>query len=47
MQIDIEPKVLIMVTVNNNNKIYRMIPHGDTFEVEYGRIGAGLSLIHI
>ena len=42
MQIDIEPKVLIMVTVNNNNKIYRMIPHGDTFEVEYGRIGAGM-----
>jgi poly [ADP-ribose] polymerase len=23
----------------NNNKYYRMIPHGDTFEVQYGRVG--------
>lgn len=25
----------------NNNKYYRMIPNGDTFRVEYGRVGAG------
>lgn len=25
----------------NNNKYYRMIPTGDTFRVEYGRVGAG------
>lgn len=36
----VEPKLLIMVTTSNNNKVYRMIPHGDTFEVEYGRVGA-------
>jgi len=30
---------LVMVTENNNNKFYRMIPEGDTFRVEYGRIG--------
>ena len=34
------PVYLLMVTTNNNNKFYRMIPHGDTFEVEYGRVGA-------
>lgn len=33
------PVYLIMITANNNNKYYRMIPHGDTFEVEYGRVG--------
>ena len=36
------PVYLVMVTTNNNNKYYRMIPHGDTFEVEYGRVGASL-----
>lgn len=39
-RITVEPKSLIMVTTSNNNKVYRMIPHGDTFEVEYGRVGA-------
>lgn len=34
------PVYLVMVTANNNNKYYRMIPHGDTFSVEYGRVGA-------
>lgn len=34
------PVYLVMVSINNNNKYYRMIPHGDTFEVEYGRVGA-------
>lgn len=34
------PVYLVCVTTNNNNKYYRMIPHGDTFEVEYGRVGA-------
>jgi len=32
-------KYLVMVTTNNNNKYYKMIPHGDTFTVEYGRLG--------
>lgn len=35
-----EVKYLVMVTAQNNNKYYRMIPNGDTFDVEYGRIGA-------
>lgn len=39
-QVTVEPKMLIMVTSTNHNKVYRMIPHGDTFEVEYGRVGA-------
>lgn len=39
-EITIEPKMLIMVTPTNHNKVYRMIPHGDTFEAEYGRVGA-------
>lgn len=34
-----KPKYLVMVTPENNNKYYRMIPQGDTFSVEYGRIG--------
>lgn len=34
------PVYLVMVTTNNNNKYYRMIPHGDTFEAEYGRVGS-------
>ena len=34
------PRYLVMVTQNNNNKIYKMIPHGDTWTAEYGRIGA-------
>lgn len=35
-------RYLVMVTTNNNNKYYRMIPNkgGDSFTVEYGRIGA-------
>lgn len=39
-QVTVEPKMLIMVTSTNHNKVYRMIPHGDTFEAEYGRVGA-------
>lgn len=37
-----EERYLVMVTTNNNNKYYRMIPNkgGDSFTVEYGRIGA-------
>lgn len=34
------PTYLVMVTANNNNKYYRMIPNGDTFNVEFGRVGA-------
>jgi poly [ADP-ribose] polymerase 2/3/4 len=33
------PVYLVMVTAGNNNKFYRMIPHGDSFTVEFGRIG--------
>ena len=29
-----------MVTENNNNKYYEMIPNGDNFTVKYGRVGA-------
>lgn len=35
-----KPVYLVMVTTNNNNKYYRMIPHGDTFDVEFGRVCA-------
>ena len=35
-----EYKYLVMVTTNNNNKYYEMIPNGDSFTVKYGRIGA-------
>lgn len=34
-----QPKFLVMVTEANNNKFYRMLPNGDSFTVEYGRIG--------
>lgn len=34
-----EVKYLVMVTTNNNNKFYKMIPHGSTFTAEYGRLG--------
>lgn len=30
-----------MVTPDNHNKYYRMIPNGDIFTVEFGRVGAG------
>jgi len=33
---------LVKVEPNaNNNKFYRMLPLGDSFKVEYGRIGVG------
>lgn len=35
-----EYKYLLMVTENNNNKYYEMIPNGDSFTVKYGRVGA-------
>ena len=34
------PTFLVMVTANNNNKYYKLIPDGDYFNVEFGRIGA-------
>ena len=34
-----KPKYLVMVTAGNNNKYYRMIPHGDSWTAEYGRVG--------
>lgn len=34
------PTYLVMVTSNNNNKYYRMLPDGDYFNVEFGRVGA-------
>lgn len=34
------PRYLVMVTAGaNNNKYYRLIPNGDTWTAEYGRIG--------
>ena len=35
------PVYLVMVTAGNNNKFYKMIPNGDSFNVEFGRIGNG------
>lgn len=36
-----DPKYLIMVMPGtNNNKFYRMIPRGNTWTAEYGRVGA-------
>lgn len=41
MLTDIKPKLLIKVDANaNNNKIYKMTPHGDSWTAEYGRIGS-------
>lgn len=38
---DYSPKHLVMVTAGaNNNKYYNMIPQGDMWVAEYGRIGA-------
>lgn len=35
-----QPLYLVMVTSDeNHNKYYRMIPNGDTFTVQYGRVG--------
>ena len=39
---DVKPVNLVMVTSTNHNKYYRMIPQGDTFRVEFGRVGAGM-----
>lgn len=38
---DIKPRYLVMVTADNHNKFYRMIPHGDMWTAEYGRVGVG------
>ena len=35
-----EYKYLVMVTAQNNNKYYEMIPNGSQFTVKYGRVGA-------
>jgi len=34
------PKYLINVSDMNNNKFYRMIPHGDSWTAEFGRVGS-------
>jgi len=35
-----QPLYLVKVESGaNNNKFYKMIPNGDSFTVEYGRIG--------
>lgn len=39
----VRPTYLIMVTSANNNKYYNAIPQGDTFKVEYGRVGGHMS----
>ena len=38
---EIKPVYLVMVTADNHNKFYKMIPHGDTWTAEYGRVGVG------
>ena len=38
--IDYTPKYLVMVTVDNHNKYYKMTPQGDSWLAEWGRIGA-------
>lgn len=39
--VDIKPRYLVMVTgSSNNNKYYRMNPHGSSWTAEYGRVGA-------
>jgi poly [ADP-ribose] polymerase len=35
-----EYKYLVMVTSDNHNKYYEMIPEGNSFTVKYGRVGA-------
>ena len=38
------PSVVYLVKVEpgaNNNKFYKMIPKGDHWDAEYGRVGAG------
>lgn len=37
---DVSPRMLVMVTPDNHNKYYRMYPEGDSFRVEFGRVGA-------
>ena len=37
---DVSPRMLVMVTTNNNNKTYYMQPEGDSFRVEFGRVGS-------
>lgn len=38
---EFKPKYLVMVEADaNKNKYYRMIPHGDSWTAEYGRIGS-------
>ena len=39
--VEYTPKYLVMVTSHNNNKYYKMIPEGDSFRVEFGRVGGG------
>lgn len=40
---DIKPRYLVMVTSSaNHNKIYKQIPHGNTWTAEYGRVGGTL-----
>lgn len=40
---EIRPAYLVMVDGGgNHNKYYRMIPQGDRFVAEYGRVGAGM-----
>lgn len=41
MDIEMKPKHLVMVTASaNNNKYYNMIPQGDSWIAEYGRVGS-------
>lgn len=45
MDLERKPVHLVMVTTNNNNKFYDMIPKGDYIEINYGRINATCTTI--
>lgn len=41
--VEIKPRYLVMVTASaNNNKVYKMTPHGNSWTAEYGRVGASM-----
>ena len=45
MELERKPVHLVMITTNNNNKFYDMIPKGDSIEIRYGRINATCTTI--
>lgn len=45
MERELRPVHLVMVTAQNNNKFYDMMPKGDVIEIRYGRIDATCTTI--